>query len=75
LVDELEFFEPKERAILRDVTERYLAKSDPYLILISTLGPQPEGLMAQIEAEEPSIYRKFVMDYTVGFGKITPNKR
>jgi hypothetical protein len=29
IVDELEYFEPKERSILRDVTERYLAKTDP----------------------------------------------
>jgi hypothetical protein len=72
LVDELEFFEPGERAILRDVVERYIAKSDPYLILISTAG-QPAsagGLMQTIEQEEPSIYRKYVMDYSVGLDKI-----
>ena len=75
LVDELEYFQIAERKILRDVVERYLAKSDPYLILIITPGPDPEGLMAQIEAEEPSIYKKFVIPYTVGLNKIyTPEE-
>lgn len=69
LVDELEFFEPGERAILRDVVERYVSKSDPYILMISTPGA-PDGLMQQMEAEEPSMYRRYVMDYTVGLDKI-----
>jgi hypothetical protein len=69
LIDELEFFQPGERAILRDVTERYTAKSDPYILMISTPG-SPDGLLQQMEQEEPSMYKRFVMDYTVGLDKI-----
>ncbi len=70
LVDELEFFEPGERAILRDVVERYIAKSDPYILMVSTPAGSPNSLMQRMEQEEPSIYRKFVMDWTVGIDKI-----
>jgi hypothetical protein len=71
LIDELEFFEPGERAILRDVVERYIGKSNPYIIMVSTPGFDPNtSLMKMIEQEQESIYRKFVMDYTVGLGKI-----
>lgn len=35
--DEADFFQPKEQNNLRDVAERYIAKSNPYIILVSTL--------------------------------------
>jgi len=72
IVDELDYLvEAPERAILRDVIERYLAKTDPYIILISTPGKDPNtSLMKQIEDEENSIYRKFIFDWTTGYNKI-----
>lgn len=72
IVDELDYLvEAPERAILRDVIERYLAKTDPYIILISTPGKDPNtSLMKQIEDEENSIYHKFVLDWTTDYNKI-----
>ena len=67
--DESDFYEPGERAILRDVIERYIAKSDPWIILVSTPAG-PDGLFAQMEAEEHSIYQRFKIDYRAGLGKI-----
>jgi hypothetical protein len=75
IIDELDFImRQSESAILRDVVERYLAKSSPWIIGVSTPG-HPDGLLAQMEAEEGSIYRKVVMDYRVALNKIfTPEE-
>jgi hypothetical protein len=67
--DESDFYEPGERAILRDVVERYIAKSDPWIIMCSTPS-SPDGLFAEMEQEEHSIYKRITMDYTVGAGRI-----
>ena len=69
LCDEAEYFEPSERAILRDVTERYIAKSDPWIIMCSTPS-SPYGLFAQMEQEQSSIYKRITMDYTYGLDRI-----
>jgi hypothetical protein len=72
--DEADYFEKGESAILRDVCERYIGKSDPWIILVSTPN-RPDGLFASIESEERSLYRKIVMDYTVGLNRIyTPKE-
>ncbi|HEY1248915.1 MAG TPA: hypothetical protein VGE97_08010 [Nitrososphaera sp.] len=67
--DESDFYEPGERAILHDVIERYIARSDPWIILVSTPAG-PDGLFAQMEAEEHSIYQRVKIDYRAGLGKI-----
>ena len=50
LVDEAAFFPIGEQKQVRDVAERYIAKSDPYIIMISTPN-RPDDMFAMIEQE------------------------
>jgi hypothetical protein len=70
-IDECAFFHPQEMNEVRDVAERYLAKSSPYIILVSTPN-RPGDLMQQIsqEPEETCIYRRLYLDYSYGLGYI-----
>jgi hypothetical protein len=69
LCDEADFFQPQERAILRDVIERYISKSDPWIILCSTVA-KAHGFFYQIEKEPQStcLYHRLVTDYRYGLG-------
>lgn len=67
--DEGDFFPKNQQWGLRDVTERYIGKSGSKILLISTPNA-PGGLFEKIEFEEPSIYKKLFLPYTVGLGKI-----
>jgi hypothetical protein len=71
LIDEGDFFRKSEQEEVRHVAERYIAKSDPYIVMVSTPN-RPDGLFAQIEKEsfESCIYKKLFLDYTYGLGKI-----
>jgi hypothetical protein len=71
LVDEGDFFRKSEQEEVRHVAERYIAKSDPFIVMVSTPN-RPDGLFAQIEKEpfESSIYKKIFLDFTYGVGKI-----
>jgi hypothetical protein len=55
----------------RDVSERYIAKSNPYIVMVSTPNA-PDGLFEKIEKEpeETCIYKRLFLDYTYGIGKI-----
>jgi hypothetical protein len=64
-LDEADFFPPKEQQEARSVSERYIAKSDPWILMVSTPF-NPGGLYEQIEKEENSLYEKVFLDYTVG---------
>jgi hypothetical protein len=70
-IDEGDFFRKSEQDDVRFVSERYIAKSDPYIILVSTPNA-PNGLFDKIEKEPKSscIYKRIKMDYTYGIGKI-----
>ena len=35
-LDEADFFPPGEQADARDVSERYIAKSNPWIVMVST---------------------------------------
>jgi hypothetical protein len=75
-LDEADFFPPGEQRDARDVSERYIAKSNPYIILVSTPNA-PGGLFETIEREpdESCLYRRLKMDYTYGLDKIyTPQE-
>jgi hypothetical protein len=37
LLDEADFFPPGQQADARDVSERYIAKSNPYIVMVSLL--------------------------------------
>jgi hypothetical protein len=75
LLDEADFFPPREQRNARDVAERYIAKSDPYIVMISTPN-LPGGLFEAIEKEpdQDCIYNKVMLDYKVGVGKIYTKK-
>lgn len=69
--DESDFYPKSEQMELRHIMERYIAKSSPYLIMVST--PQdPGGLFDQIEHEPEwkCIYRRLFLPYHVGLNKI-----
>ena len=69
--DETDFTRVSESSELIDVIERYLAKSNPYIILVSTPN-LPGGVFSAIEnePEETCIYRRLKLPYTVGLNKI-----
>jgi hypothetical protein len=83
LVDEADFFPPKEQEQVRDIVERYVGKSGAQVVMVSTPN-SPGGLFQQIEEEptvdqiikfnlkgvHPCFYYKIFLDYTVGLGKI-----
>ena len=71
LLDEADFFRKGEQEDVRHVTESYIGKSDPYIVMVSTPNA-PNGLFDRIEREpeESCIYRRLKMDYTYGLNKI-----
>ena len=70
-VDEGDFFRKNEQEDVRHVSERYIAKSDPFIVMVSTPNT-PDGLFARIEKEsfDTCIYKKIFLDYTYGVDKI-----
>src|ERR671938_38475 len=71
LIDEGDFFRKGEQEDVRHVSERYIAKSDPYIVMVSTPNA-PDGLFEKIEKEpeDTCIYKRLFLDYTYGIGKI-----
>jgi hypothetical protein len=71
LLDEADFFPPGQQQDARDVSERYIAKSNPYIVMVSTPNA-PDGLFERIEkeAEDTCLYKRIFFDYTYGIGKI-----
>jgi hypothetical protein len=49
-LDEADFFRLGEQQNARDVSERYIAKSNPWIVMVSTPNA-PEGLFERIERE------------------------
>ena len=71
LIDEGDFFRKSEQEDVRFVTERYIGKSDPYIVMVSTPNA-PNGLFDKIEREPKNscIYKRLKMDYTYGLNRI-----
>jgi hypothetical protein len=71
LIDEGDFMPKFQQEDVRHVSERYIAKSDPFIVMVSTPN-SPGGLFEKIEKEpfESCIYKKMFLDYTYGVGKI-----
>ena len=71
LLDEVDFFRKSEQEDVRHVSERYIAKSDPFIVMVSTPNA-PGGLFEKIEKEleETCIYKRLKLDYTYGLDKI-----
>ena len=66
-----QIFPPGQQQDARDVSGRYIAKSNPYIVMISTPN-NPDGLFNRIEMEpeETCIYKRIFLDYTYGLEKI-----
>jgi hypothetical protein len=71
LIDEGDFFRKGEQEDVRFVTDRYIGKSDPYIVMVSTPNA-PNGLFEKIEREPEAscLYKRLKMDYTYGLNKI-----
>ncbi len=68
-LDEADFFPPGQQQEARMVSERYIAKTDPHIIMVSTPN-LPGGLYDEMESEEKSIYKRITWNWEVGFNKI-----
>jgi hypothetical protein len=70
-IDEGDFMPKFQQDEVRSVSERYIAKSDPFIVMVSTPNA-PGGLFQQIEQEpfETCLYKKLFLDYTWGVDKI-----
>src|SRR5919206_1542704 len=73
--DEASFFEINQANDAIDVSQRYIAKSDPYLIVVSTPN-KPGDMLHQIteQPEDKCIYKRIYLPYTVGAGNIFSQK-
>jgi hypothetical protein len=71
LIEEGDFFRKNEQDDVRHVTERYIAKSDPFIVMVSTPNATG-GLFQKIEREslDTCIYKKVFLDYTYCLDKI-----
>ena len=70
-LDEADFFPPGQQQDARDVSERYIAKSNPWIVMVSTPNA-PEGLFERIEKEPETtcLYKRLLLDYTYGLNRI-----
>jgi hypothetical protein len=73
LCDEADFFRESDQADVRNVSERYIAKSNPWIVMVSTPNA-PGQLFETIEREKNSLYHRIFLDYTIGLGKIYSHK-
>ena len=66
LLDEADFFRKGEQEDVRHVSERYIAKSDPYIVMVSTPNA-PDGLFEHIEKEdeETCLHKRLLLDGSV----------
>jgi hypothetical protein len=71
LIDEADFMPKFQQEDIRLVAERYIAKSYPFIVMVSTPNA-PGGLFEKIEKEpfDTCIYKKLFLDYTYGLDKI-----
>jgi hypothetical protein len=76
LIYEGDFFRKGEQEDVRHVSERYIAKSNPYIVMVSTPNA-PDGLFERIEkeSEDTCLYKCIFLDYTYGIGKIYDAER
>ena len=74
-LDEADFFPIGQQADARDCSERYIGKSNPWIVMVSTPNA-PDGLFEKIEQEPENacLYKRLFLDYTYGLGKIYSDK-
>ena len=69
LLDEADFFPNRYQNEARTVAERYIPKTNPHILLISTPN-LPGGLFERMEDEIDNGYVMKQMDYTIGLNKV-----
>ena len=69
LLEEADFFPKNQQQDARKVSERYIAKSNPWIVMVST--PNAPGMLFEsIEKEKDCIYHRIQLHWTVGLNKI-----
>jgi hypothetical protein len=70
-LDEADFFPPGQQQDARDVSERYIGKSNPWIVMSSTPNA-PDQLFDHIEQEpqDTCLYKRLLLDYTYGLDRI-----
>ena len=63
-ISEADFFPIGQQSEVRQVSERYITKSNPHIIMESTANA-PGGLFDTMSNEQDSIYTKLYLDYTL----------
>ena len=76
LLDEADFFPPGQQQDARDVSERNIAKLNPWIVMVSTPNA-PDGLFEKIEREPENtcLYKRLFLDYTYGLDRIYTHRR
>jgi hypothetical protein len=70
-LDEADFFPLSQQQDARHVSERYIAKSDPIICLVSTPNAPGERFdKIEQEPEASCIHKRFKLDWTYGLNKI-----
>lgn len=71
LLDEADFFPLGQQQDARDISERYIGKSNPFIVMASTPNAA-NSLFWRIEheTEQKCIYQRVKLDYTYGLDKI-----
>lgn len=69
LIDEAAFFGMRDDEEVRAIAERYIAKSNPKIVIYSTPG-LPDGFFYNMLKEESSPYKKIYLPYLIGINKI-----
>ena len=64
-IDEGDFFRESDQADVRNVSESYIAKSNPWIVMVSTPNA-PGQLFETIEREKNCLYHRIFLDYTYG---------
>jgi hypothetical protein len=76
LLDEADFFPPGQQQDARDVSVRYIAKSNPYIVMVSTPNA-PDGLFERIEkeAEDTCLYKRIFWTTLMALARYTPKRK
>ena len=64
--DEAAFFKIRDDSIVRTVGERYIGKSNSWVVWVSTAGEEASGFFYDIMSEKNSIYKKLEFYYEWG---------
>ena len=73
LSDESDFFPKGQIENVQAVIDGYIAKNNPYSVLVSTPN-LPNGLMQNLFRDPLSLYRKIPLNYKIGLGLIYSQK-